>query len=287
MLDALILGEALVDMVAVQRGPLSEVRTFQMCRGGASANVAANLARLGGRAGFVGTVGDDDFGRFLQRSLTADGVDVADLRRVPGERTALCFVTVGTDGDRSFTYGGGSADLAVCADDVRAERAVGARTVLFTSGTLRTPHGIAAVDRLVEHGAVVCCDPGISPASADTTDALWARIPGCDLLKLSEDDLQALFGGDLHAAVALLREMVPLLVVTQGGAGARWYAGETEGHVEAPQVEVVDTNGAGDAFMAGLLLKLGRTATWSPELYDDAVRYACQQGAAAVGRRGA
>ena len=152
MLDALILGEALVDFLPVERGRLRDVRRFEMHRGGAPANVAAGLARMGGRCALVGTVGDDEFGHFLAASLAADGVDVEDLRFVSGERTGLCFVSLDANGERRFFGGGGRADWSLGPQDVREVRAEGARTVLFNTGSMRTEHGFAAAERLIEIG---------------------------------------------------------------------------------------------------------------------------------------
>ncbi len=289
MLDALILGEALVDFVPTARGPLGPVRHFEMHRGGASANVAAGLARAGGRAALIGTVGDDPFGRFLLESLGTDGVDIEDVRVVPDERTGLCFITLDRDGERSFVHGGGRADLMLGPEDVRPARAATARTVLFTNGSLRTESGAAAVERLVASaGGLVCCDPGSAPGYGASA-RLHPLLPRCDVVKCSVDELEASVGcvEPARGAAALVGLGVRLAVVTVGAAGAVWATAESAGRVPAPAVPVVDTTGAGDAFMAALLLPLARDGLPAPAALEGVLRVACEAGAAAVTRRGA
>src|SRR5512145_1419931 len=100
-LDVLCLGEALVDMLPERRGPLDACGRFESCAGGAPANVATGLARLGLRVGFRGVVGDDPFGRFLARRLEAEGIECA-LRLAPERPTGMWFVALDAHGERSF-----------------------------------------------------------------------------------------------------------------------------------------------------------------------------------------
>ena len=298
MLDALILGEALVDFVPTERGRLRDVRRFEMHRGGAPANVAAGLARMGGRCALAGTVGDDEFGRFLTASLATSGVDVTDLRVVSGERTGLCFVSLDDHGERRFTPGGGRADWCLAPEDVDAERAEAARTVLFNIGSMRTQQGFAAAERLVDCArGVVCCDPGTAPGHLTDARELAARLgrllPRCDVVKCSADELVATTGVDDPEAGAarLVERGAALAVVTMGARGAVWANPRGHGHAPAPRVEVVDTTGAGDAFMAALLLRLARSPTgpgaWPAATLAANIAFACAAGAEAVRRRGA
>ena len=108
MSDALCLGELLVDFVPTRTGAgLAEAEAFQKAAGGAPANVAVGLARLGVPSGFLGQVGDDGFGRFLADTLAGAGVDTSSLRHTARARTALAFVSLAADGDREFLTRGG------------------------------------------------------------------------------------------------------------------------------------------------------------------------------------
>ena len=103
MFDVIACGELLIDFVSTQSGvTLGQAPAFQKAAGGAPANVAVGVARLGYRAGFLGQVGDDDFGHFLADTVAEAGVDVGGLRFSAEARTALAFVSLRSDGERSF-----------------------------------------------------------------------------------------------------------------------------------------------------------------------------------------
>src|SRR4051812_48532486 len=105
MPEIICLGEALIDFVADVAGlRLAECPRFPKAAGGAPANVAAGVARLGGSAGFVGRVGDEPFGRFLQQTLADCGVDTSAMVFDRGARTGLAFVSLLADGERDFVF---------------------------------------------------------------------------------------------------------------------------------------------------------------------------------------
>ena len=105
MRDVVACGELLIDFVATESGvTLAQAPAFKKAAGGAPANVAVGMARLGYRAGFMGQVGDDDFGHFLADTLAESGVDVGGLRFCETARTALAFVSLRADGERSFMF---------------------------------------------------------------------------------------------------------------------------------------------------------------------------------------
>src|SRR5512139_2769123 len=120
MFDVIACGELLIDFVSTQSGvTLGQAPAFQKAPGGAPANVAVGVARLGYRTGFLGQVGDDDFGHFLADTIAAAGVDVGGLRFSPEARTALAFVSLRIDGERSFMfYRHPSADMLWRPEDV-------------------------------------------------------------------------------------------------------------------------------------------------------------------------
>ena len=105
MFDVIACGELLIDFVSTESGvTLAEAPAFKKAAGGAPANVAVGLARLGYRAGFIGQVGEDDFGHFLADTLSAAEVDTGGLRFSTEARTALAFVSLRADGERSFMF---------------------------------------------------------------------------------------------------------------------------------------------------------------------------------------
>src|SRR5438045_2825404 len=132
------LGEALIDFVADTAGvSLAECPGFRKAPGGAPANVAVGLARLGVPAAFLGKVGDDPFGRFLEQTFAAAGVDTRFMRFDPGVRTGLAFVSLQADGERDFVfYRNPSADMLYRADEVPEDALDGCRLYHFGSITL-------------------------------------------------------------------------------------------------------------------------------------------------------
>src|SRR5207237_2501014 len=119
--DVLCFGEALVDLLPDQRGRLRDCERFEVHSGGAPANVAVGLARLGVPTAFCGVVGDDEFGQLLARKLRDEGVDTR-LRFAAEARTGLWFVALDERGDRTFFSPGGldSADKTISRQDALA-----------------------------------------------------------------------------------------------------------------------------------------------------------------------
>ncbi|HHX40894.1 MAG TPA: fructokinase, partial [Armatimonadetes bacterium] len=122
-LDVICLGEALIDFVALQSGvSLTEAESFQKAAGGAPANVAVGIARLGARAAFIGKVGDEPFGRFIQHTLERDGVDTTGMVFSSEYRTGLAFVSLTATGERDFVFfRNPSADMTFTPEELREE----------------------------------------------------------------------------------------------------------------------------------------------------------------------
>lgn len=297
-IDVLVIGEALVDFVPTHRGALSDATGFELHSGGAPANVAVGAARLGAKSAFVGVVGDDPFGIFLKAALVREGVDVSRVRLTDGDQTGLCFITLDADGERSFLHRGGEASLLLRADDIDAEQVASAKVVQFSVGSLRRADGAAAIARLAEHATgLVCCDPGFCPPHWANPVVMHLRLKKalatCHVIKCSKEETGFILGiEDPHEAIgALLEYGAELAVVTLGPDGALWARANDRGHVPSPDVEVVDTTGAGDAFMAALLSRLAKDDR-SPAHLSHAelvshIEFACAIGAGAVTRRGA
>lgn len=297
-LDVLVIGEAIVDFVPLHRGPLRHTSGLEMHSGGAPANVSIGVSRLGARSGLISVVGDDEFGHFLRGSLQREGVDIRRVRTDPRTQTALCFITLDQHGERSFLHRGGDPALSLDADDIDPLLAHQARAVKFSSGPLRTPEGVQAVERLIDStNGVVTCDPGTCPghwASAETINArLHAVLPRCHVVKCSHVEAKGITGEEQpeRAAARLVALGVDLAVVTLGARGAIYARARDAGHIETPPVQVVDTTGAGDAFMAALLTRIASDpkppGSWTPATLRDHLRFACEIGAGAVTRRGA
>jgi fructokinase len=300
MFDVIACGELLIDFVSTESGvTLGQAPGFQKAPGGAPANVAVGVARLGYRAGFLGQVGDDDFGHFLADTVAEAGVDVGGLLFSPAARTALAFVSLRSDGERSFMfYRHPSADMLWRPEDV--DREYVASTRIFHHGSISLigepsrSATLAAVEYARAGGALISYDPNLRLALWPSADAARAGIlaawPYADLIKVSEEELVFLTGDDHveRAARSLWSERLKLLVVTLGAAGCMYITPGGSGVVAGFKVSPVDTTGAGDGFVAGLLAGLLDCGmSWEAADLERAMRLGNAVGALATTQKGA
>jgi len=290
-LDAVCFGEALVDLRPDRRGRLRQCEGFAAHSGGAPANVAVGLSRLGLETAFVGVVGDDELGRLLERKLSESGVR-ADLRFTGEAKTGVWFVALDEQGDRSFFTPTGAESADKLIDERDAARVPQARIFHCGSSAHIRPEAQralrAAVRSARERGMMVSFDPNVRAHLWRDLGELRALcdevLPQSDVVKLSDDELETCLGvGEPAAALDRLAGMgVKLGCITLGARGAVARRGAETVEAPAPAVEVVDTTGAGDGFVAALLASdplhadLGRT-----------LRFACAVGSRVCTRLGA
>jgi len=299
-LDVLCFGEALVDMLPDRRGRLRDCERFEAHSGGAPANVAVGVARLGLRAGFCGVVGEDEFGRLLERKLRAEGVETS-LRFSGEARTGVWFVALDRRGDRTFFSPNGThgADKLLATSDVRRAPIGRARWLHCGTSSHVLPAGqralLAAVRRARSLGVRISFDPNVrAHLWRDLRDlrSLCDRVfPSCDLVKLAREESEACTGESdpRKAAAILVSRGVELACITLGADGVYARQGDREFRVAAPRVRVVDTTGAGDGFVAGLLSRLPAGARGSiPDApLQAALAFACAVGSQVCTRLGA
>ncbi|MFK3983476.1 sugar kinase [Micromonospora sp. NPDC050397] len=259
--DVLTLGETMAAFRAP--APLRLGGTLSLSVAGAESNVAIGLSRLGHRVRWIGVTGADEPGELIRRTLRAEGVDL-DLARVdPDAPTGLILfeARVG-DISRVTYYRSGSAGSRLGPEDV-SPAFTAARTPQIlhvtgiTAGLGEQPYAavVTAVEAARTAGALVCLDVNhrqrvwsVDQAAA----ALRPLLPSVDLVVASDDELAVLTDGPDPVA-ALLGAGVPEVVVKHGGQGATSHSERGSVHAPARTVPVVDTVGAGDAFVAGLL----------------------------------
>ncbi|MGX5009831.1 aminoimidazole riboside kinase [Enterobacter asburiae] len=255
-----VLGDAVVDLL-----PDGEGRLLQ-CPGGAPANVAVGIARLGGQSAFIGRVGDDPFGRFMAKTLANERVDVKYMRLDPTHRTSTVVVALDDHGERSFTFMvRPSADLFLEPADLPTFSAgewLHVCSIALSAEPSRSAT-FQAMDAIRKAGGYVSFDPNIRPDLWPDENALrrclQQALQSADVVKLSVEELTFLTGdADVQDGLNALMQRCParLVLVTQGKEGViAWHQGEVK-HYPATPVQCVDTTGAGDAFVAGLLYGL-------------------------------
>jgi fructokinase len=263
-----VLGDAVVDLL-----PDGEGRLLQ-CPGGAPANVAVGIARLGGQSAFIGRVGDDPFGRFMAKTLADEKVDVKSMRLDPAHRTSTVVVDLDDHGERSFTFMvRPSADLFLEPADLPTFSAgewLHVCSIALSAEPSRSAT-FEAMGAIREAGGYVSFDPNIRPDLWPDENALRRclelALQSADVVKLSVEELAFLTGNvDVNVGLHALMARCParLVLVTQGKEGViAWHDGAVN-HYPATPVQCVDTTGAGDAFVAGLLYGLAAGQDLTP-----------------------
>ncbi len=301
MATAICLGELLIDFIPTVTGTgLTDAPAFIKAPGGAPGNVAVGLARLGVPSAFMGKVGDDPFGHFLANTLAEAGVDVGPLCFSTEARTALAFVSLRADGEREFMfYRHPSADMLFNPREVDVDAINRAKLLHFGSisliGEPSRSATLYAVDTARAAGCLISYDPNLRlPLWSDANAAREGMLLGLQkahVVKLSDDESEFLTGMSnlKNACKALWHDELKLMVVTRGRAGCVYFTPAVTGEVASFTVEAVDTTGAGDGFVAGLLQGL----LADPAIFQDEARlrelcrFANAVGALATTVRGA
>jgi fructokinase len=257
----LVCGEALMDVFdagATATGTRLDARV-----GGSPFNVAVGLARLGQPVAFFGALGSGFLGERLLRALRDEGVATSCVQRVRAP-TTLGLVGLDASGAADYAfYGDGAADRQL--DPAALAQVPPARALHFGSYTMVEPPAADVLRALVqrEHArAVIAYDPnvrlGVQPDLARWHGALDWMLPRTHVLKLSQEDFDALFpGADADAIAARwIARGVALVVLTHGAGGACAWTRSARIQTLPQPVQVVDTVGAGDSFQAALLARL-------------------------------
>lgn len=264
-------GEMLIDFVPDTAGvSLAESVGFIKAPGGAPANVAVAISKLGGRSAFVGKFGHDEFGHMLVEILRKNGVIEDGVCFDPDARTALAFVTLKANGDREFMfYRNPSADMMLKESDlnlslIRQAKIFHYGSISLISEPCRSAH-FAAMRAAKEAGIFLSYDPNVrlplwpSPdAARQGIKSIWKEA---DFIKVSDDEVAFLTNGDSQNeenVMSLWFDGLTLLVVTDGEKGCRYFTKNFKGRVDGFKVSTVDTTGAGDAFVGALLVSLAR-----------------------------
>jgi sugar/nucleoside kinase (ribokinase family) len=288
-LDVLCIGNAIVDVIAatddsfleregLAKGSMRLIDADEATRlyrnmgpgrevsGGSAGNTAAGIAMLGGKAGFIGQVADDQLGDVYAHDIQSIGIEFATPRRPQAEApTARCLVLVTPDAQRTMnTFLGAAQNLTVEAID---EEQVKGASILYLEGYLWDPERpraamVKAIDMAHATGRKVAFTLS-DTFCVDRHRQGFLDLLGqgrVDILFANEAEVRALTGeSDLDAAVAAAAATVPLLVVTRSEHGALAVEGGRRVDVPAEPVDrVVDTTGAGDLFAAGFLTGLAQ-----------------------------
>jgi len=284
-LDVLAIGDAIVDVIAhvdepflVEEGLVKgsmQVLDAEGARrlyarmpqaketsGGSAANTMAGVAALGGRAGFVGQIADDQLGDIFAHDIRALGVEFRTPPLSGGPPTGRCLIVVTPDAQRTMnTFRGAAHELTV--DALDAEQ-ISQSAILYLEAYLwRSKGPRAAMEEAMriahEAGRKVAFTLSDIACIAPHRAEMMAMIDAgaIDLLFANENEIRELAGlADRDSAIASIKDKVPLTVVTCGADGAIAIDGGRRVSVPIARIGrgVVDTTGAGDLFAAGFLV---------------------------------
>ncbi|MFM7424437.1 MAG: carbohydrate kinase family protein [Elainella sp.] len=270
-LRALCLGEILWDCLADQPTPVSPlVRSWKRYPGGAPANVACALAKLGTPTGFIGGVGTDELGQALVELLQSLNVNTVGVQHHPAS-TRQVEVWRLPNGDCQFVgfrdYPASAfADAQLRADLLPLELFSTADFLVLGSLELAYPNSRSAVQRALElakqHDLKVLVDinwrPSFWPEPEQAKPVIQELMQQVDFLKLTQEEAEWLLGTADPVAIAEGATQLMGVLVTAGAEGCAYWLNQHQGKVPAFGVEVEDTNGAGDSFVAGFVHQLCR-----------------------------
>ena len=282
-------GESVVDFIPV--GQEDGCTLYKACPGGSVANLCVVAASLGISSAFVGGVGQDRFGAFLQERIAAYGVDTQNMVFTKACGTNLTFVHI--DGEeRSYSsVNWPGADKMVGQEDIDLDRILDGRILHVSSnamalGTNRITQPVVMAAAKTK-GMLISYDvnyrSGFYQTVQEALSVLRTPLQWADIVKVTEEELDLLTGGRGKEHVhQLLDGAASLVLITRGSEGCDYYTRDFCGHVDAMRVNVVDTVGAGDCFLGGFLswmLQNTNLDGWRQE----EVRAACLYGNRAAG----
>lgn len=302
-MDAICMGELFLDMFAAEKGRrLSEVSAFFPTPGGAAANVAVQITRLGGSCGFIGKVGDEAFGHHLAEVLKQEGVDCRGIRFDPQARTTTNFIALPDENSAEWLfYRNPGADMRLRPEELDREMIRQCRAFYFGSlGLIDEPLRSAtreAVQTAQVAGEMIVFDANYRPSlwrsEAHASRSMLDVLKWVDILKVNEIELPLLAGQekDIVTASRMLLDMGPALVaVTLGPKGSFYQCEAGSGWVPGFAVTTVEASGCGDAFVGSLMVKLLEKPDWraglSPDCLAASLRFANAAGALTATRKG-
>jgi ribokinase len=288
MSKILVVGSANADlMIATPKlpkpGETVRGHDFLVAPGGKGANQATAAARLGGDVGFIGSIGDDDFGRTISASLFDSGVDTAHLRVRPNSSTGIALILSEASGENIIAVAAGANDFLLPADIDAASDAIAKASIIVCQ--FESP--VATIEHLVKVangcGVPVLLNPAPARRIADEMlDGIRFLVPNrhelADLTGLPTDTIAELEA----AAKALLLCGAQTVIVTLGPEGVLRATADGARVFPAPVVEAVDTTGAGDTFVGGFAAEWCRASD-----VDAAITFAQRAAAYSVTSRGA
>ena len=268
MKKVIAIGEALIDFIPHEKGrALNNVENFLRVPGGAPLNVAAAVAKLGGKSQMLTKLGQDGFGDAILNEVKPLGVDVSRISRTKEANTALAFVSLREDGERDFSfYRNPSADMLlsaeeICSEDFNERDILHFCSVSLIDAPIKEAHR-RAIEIAKEKGCLISFDPNVRlplwKQPEDCRKAILEFLPLSNIVKISDEELEFITGikDEKEALDSLLTGDVKVIIYTKGTNGAEFITKERVIFSPSFKVSAQDTTGAGDSFIGSLLYQV-------------------------------
>ena len=306
MKKVIAIGEALIDFIPHEKGrALNNVENFLRVPGGAPLNVAAAVAKLGGKSQMLTKLGQDGFGDAILNEVKPLGVDVSRISRTKEANTALAFVSLREDGERDFSfYRNPSADMLlsaeeICSEDFNERDILHFCSVSLIEAPIKEAHR-RAIEIAKEKGCLISFDPNVRlplwKQPEDCRKAILEFLPLSNIVKISDEELEFITGikDEKEALDSLLTGDVKVIIYTKGTNGAEFITKERVIFSPSFKVSAQDTTGAGDSFIGSLLYQvaegeysLEELVTLSEEKVQEILTFSNATAALTVCKKGA
>lgn len=267
-MDVITIGDAMIAMCPREKGPIIFSDTFKRKVGGAELNVAIGCARLGLKVGFISRLGNDDFGKYILKTVRGEDVDISEVKLVDGYQTSVYFREVLSDGSsRSFYYRENSPTSTIKCEELNEEYFKSAKilhiTGVFPSIAKNNQEIILEAIKLAKkNNLIISFDPNIRLKMWTKEEAksyIEKVLPYVDIILVGDEEIEILLGDtNIENAIKTFHGYgIGKVVVKKGAKGAIGSDGNSIYEVDAIKPKaLVDTVGAGDGFAAGFLTAL-------------------------------
>ncbi|HAK44517.1 MAG TPA: hypothetical protein DCO79_01160 [Spirochaeta sp.] len=264
MYDIVTIGEALIDLAAVETGlPLSEVTSFKRVAGGAPANVAVGSSKLGRKSGLITRVGDEAFGKHIIDVVGKFGVETSGIQKDTEVNTGLAFIGLPTPYTREFLfYRNPGADMRIDFSEIPSDLLLKTKIFHFGSISLINEPSAAstlkAVKAAKDAGAIISYDPNLRmslwPDEKAARDTIMSVVKYADIIKVNGDEMEFIFKSkDLEAGAQKLLNMgAKVILCTKGELGSLFATKHFTGTKDVIKLDSVDSTGCGDSFLSGI-----------------------------------
>ena len=245
-------------------------RDYRQTFGGKGSDMAVQAARLGASVDYLGVIGDDDFGREFARLLEGEGVTTSGIRMTADAPTGVGLIIKDDAGHNIIVVDKGANDRFSRADVDAHRGAIGEASVALAQLEIPLDTALYALGVAHSLGRITVLNP------APAVELAGVDLGAVDVITPNQGEARILVGErpdsalpNSEVAARLIAQGVRAVVITRGEDGADVFTADSADHVDAHSIEVVDSNGAGDSFNAGLAVALGEGLG-----LQDAVRFA-------------